>query len=72
LIQKPGFFVLVTLPSATISFAAGEKKDMEQLICGVLLVESCDVYFYQLGNTIGIDNIAKYATMLGLGEKNRD
>jgi penicillin-binding protein 2 len=33
------------------------------------IVESCDVYFYQLGNAIGIDNIAKYATMLGLGEK---
>jgi penicillin-binding protein 2 len=33
------------------------------------IVESCDVYFYQLGSTIGIDNIAKYATMLGLGEK---
>jgi penicillin-binding protein 2 len=33
------------------------------------IVESCDVYFYQLGNAIGIDTIAKYATMLGLGEK---
>jgi penicillin-binding protein 2 len=33
------------------------------------IVESCDVYFYQLGNAIGIHNIAKYAKKLGLGEK---
>jgi penicillin-binding protein 2 len=33
------------------------------------IVESCDVYFYQLGNAIGIQNIAKYAKLLGLGEK---
>jgi len=32
------------------------------------LVESCDVYFYQLGNRIGIDTISKYASMFGLGE----
>ena len=33
------------------------------------IVESCDVYFYQLGNAIGIHNIAKYAALLGLGTK---
>ncbi|MEK7341370.1 MAG: penicillin-binding protein 2, partial [Candidatus Binatota bacterium] len=33
------------------------------------IVQSCDVYFYQLGQRIGIDRIAKYARMLGLGEK---
>lgn len=33
------------------------------------IVQSCDVYFYQLGQKIGIDRIAKYARMLGLGEK---
>jgi len=33
------------------------------------IVESCDVYFYQLGQRIGIDRIAKYARLLGLGEK---
>ncbi len=29
--------------------------------------ESCDVYYYLLGNTLGIDRIAKYARMFGLG-----
>lgn len=33
------------------------------------IVESCDVYFYQLGPRLGIDAIAKWARALGLGEK---
>lgn len=32
------------------------------------LVESCDVYFYQLGLQLGIDKIAAYARKFGLGE----
>lgn len=31
------------------------------------LVESCDVYFYSLGNRLSIDTIAKYAKMAGFG-----
>lgn len=30
---------------------------------------SCDVFFYTLGNRMGIDNIAKYAEIAGLGSK---
>jgi penicillin-binding protein 2 len=33
------------------------------------IVESCDVYFYQLGPRIGIDRIAKWSRAFGLGEK---
>jgi penicillin-binding protein 2 len=33
------------------------------------IVHSCDVFFYNVGNRIGIDNIAKYAEMAGLGKK---
>jgi penicillin-binding protein 2 len=33
------------------------------------LVESCDVYFYKMGQEIGIDTIARYARRLGLGAK---
>ena len=33
------------------------------------LVESCDVYYYQVGQRLGVDRIAKYARALGLGEK---
>jgi len=32
------------------------------------LVESCDVYFYTVGKMLGVDKIARYARMFGLGE----
>lgn len=31
------------------------------------IVESCDVYFYELGKRLGVDRIAKYALNFGLG-----
>jgi penicillin-binding protein 2 len=33
------------------------------------IAQSCDVFFYTLGNRMGIDNIAKYAEMSGLGSR---
>jgi penicillin-binding protein 2 len=33
------------------------------------IAQSCDVYFYTVGNRLGIDTIARYAEMSGLGEK---
>ena len=33
------------------------------------IYQSCDVFFYTLGDRLGIGRIAKYATMLGLGQK---
>lgn len=33
------------------------------------IVQSCDVYFYNLGNRLGIDKIAEYAELFGLGKK---
>src|SRR5579872_858631 len=38
--------------------------DMRQAI-----EHSCNVYFYTIGNMVGIDKIHKWATLLGLGEK---
>jgi penicillin-binding protein 2 len=32
------------------------------------LVQSCDVYFYNVGHKLGIDKIHEYAKMLGLGD----
>ena len=29
--------------------------------------QSCDVYFYTVGNMLGVDRIHKWATLLGLG-----
>lgn len=33
------------------------------------LAQSCDTFFYRVGQKLGIDRIAKYATMLGLGKR---
>src|SRR5579862_1140956 len=33
------------------------------------IYQSCDSYFYTLAEKLGIEKIAKYATMLGLGQK---
>jgi len=33
------------------------------------IVDSCDVYFYNLGKALGIDKISQYATMMGFGKK---
>jgi penicillin-binding protein 2 len=33
------------------------------------IVHSCDTYFYTVGDKLGIDRIAEYATMTGLGKK---
>lgn len=33
------------------------------------IAQSCDVYFYQVGNRIGIDQISKYAELAGFGAK---
>tara|TARA_Y100001960_G_scaffold297063_1_gene343123 strand:+ start:1964 stop:3766 length:1803 start_codon:yes stop_codon:yes gene_type:complete len=38
--------------------------DMTQAIAS-----SCDIYFYELGKILGIDRIAKYAKIFGLGER---
>ncbi len=32
------------------------------------LAESCDVYFYQVGNALGVDRLAHWAHLLGLGQ----
>lgn len=33
------------------------------------ITESCDIYFYKIGIRLGIDRIAHYAKMFGLGQK---
>ncbi|MGM0417297.1 MAG: penicillin-binding protein 2 [Thermodesulfobacteriota bacterium] len=33
------------------------------------IIQSCDVYFYKLGNKLGIDKLAEYARMFGMGKK---
>jgi len=50
------------------AFHCWNKKGHGTVALHKAIVESCDVFFYRLGNDMGIDNIAKYAKMLGLGQ----
>lgn len=36
------------------------------------IAQSCDVYFYNVGLKLGVDGLHQYATLLGLGQKNRN
>ena len=42
---------------------------MEPIDLHQAIVESCDIYFYQLGLKVGVDRIAQYANEFGLGKK---
>jgi len=63
-ISDPGFF----------HFGNRNFRDWKQGGHGAVnlhysLVISCDTYYYQLGNKLGVDKIAKWARAFGLGEK---
>jgi len=44
-----------------------KKEGHGQVKLRKAIVESCDVFFYQLGMRLGVDRIAKYASVAGLG-----
>jgi penicillin-binding protein 2 len=48
-------------------FGCWRKGGHGQVSLHRALVESCDVYFYEVGKRLGIDKIYEYATRLGLG-----
>ncbi|MBI1986937.1 MAG: penicillin-binding protein 2 [Nitrospinae bacterium] len=50
------------------SFRCWRKRGHGSVSLHRALVESCDVYFYQLGRRLGIDAIAKYSHLYGFGE----
>jgi penicillin-binding protein 2 len=63
-ISDPGFF-----PFGNRNFRDWKKGGHGSVDLHKAIVESCDVYFYQLGQRLGIDKIAKHARAFGLGEK---
>jgi penicillin-binding protein 2 len=46
-----------------------KKRGHGQLALHDALVQSCDIYFYQLGQRLGVDRMAKYSRLFGLGSK---
>lgn len=49
-------------------FRCHNKKGCGHINMRQALVKSCDVFFYQLGLRVGIDNWHRYAAMFGFGE----
>ena len=50
-------------------FACWKKGGHGSLDLRHAIEQSCDVYFYTVGNMLGVDRINKWATLLGLGVK---
>ena len=48
-------------------FGCWRKEGHKAVALHRALVESCDVYFYEMGKRLGIDRIYDYATRFGLG-----
>ncbi len=48
-------------------FSCWKKQGHGKTALRKALVESCDIYFYEIGRLLGMDRIAKYADALGLG-----
>lgn len=49
-------------------FHCWKKRGHGSLNMQQAIASSCDIYFYELGKRLGIDKIAKYAKIFGLGE----
>src|SRR6516164_2349585 len=52
-----------------ITGSKGEARSHGEVGITKAIYQSCDSYFYTLAEKLGISRIAKYATMLGLGQK---
>lgn len=59
----PGHFKL-----GNRSYRCWKKGGHGKMNIHTALVQSCDVFFYQLGVWLGVDTIARYAKMFGLGD----
>jgi len=63
-ISDPGYYFF-----GNRSFRDWKKGGHGSVNLHKAIVESCDVYFYQVGQRLGVDRIAKWARAFGLGEK---
>ncbi len=50
-------------------FGCWRKKGHNIISLKRAIIESCDVYFYEVGKKLGIDRLHRYALNLGLGKK---
>lgn len=62
----PGYFML---ENDERRYRDWKKEGHEHTDLDKAIIESCDVYFYDLGLKLGIDNISPYMKQFGFGEK---
>ena len=62
IVPCPGHFRLGRRVYRCWKRAGHGPVDLEAALAG-----SCDVYFYELGKTLGVDTLARYARLFGLG-----
>ena len=60
----PGHFEM-----GTRSFRCWRKQGHGRVSLHRAIVESCDVYFYNVGKLLGVDRLAEYAQAFGLGAR---
>ena len=51
------------------NFTAGGRRATAKWNCIKRIVDSCDIFFYNMGKLLGIDKIAYYGAGLGLGKR---
>jgi len=57
-----------TFPFGNREYQCWKKEGHGRVSLRQAIVESCDIYFYQVGLHLGVDRIAKYALAFGLGK----
>ncbi|HET7312869.1 penicillin-binding protein 2 [Salinisphaera sp.] len=62
----PGY---ITLPGSSHRYRGWKRSGQGWLNLIQAITRSADVYFYKLGLQTGIDDLYRYATMFGLGQK---
>ncbi len=55
-------------PFGNRTFRCWQKKGHSRISLHRAIVQSCDVYFYNVGRMLGVDKLAQYAHAFGLGE----
>jgi penicillin-binding protein 2 len=62
------FYCTGGLPFGNRVFHCWKKGGHGKVNLHKAIVQSCDVYFYNVGNRLGVDTLARYAHLLGLGQ----
>jgi penicillin-binding protein 2 len=64
---ETAFYCSGGLPFGNRVFHCWRKGGHGQVNLHKAIVQSCDVYFYQVGQRLGVDRLAHYAQLFGLG-----